>query len=79
AVNAKQITSLKLLNDIPAWLKTLRLHKYTAALDGIPWKELIYLSDEQLEQRGVTAMGARGKLLKAFDVVKQHYEDGLIE
>lgn len=79
AVNVKQITSAKLLSDIPTWLKTLRLHKYTAALEGIPWKELIYLSDEQLEQRGVSAMGARGKLLKAFEVVRQHYEGGIIE
>jgi hypothetical protein len=78
AVNPKQITNPKLLNDIPAWLKTLRLHKYTQALQGIPWKELIYLTDEQLEGKGVSAMGARGKLLKAFDIVRQYYEDGLI-
>lgn len=79
AINPKQLTNINLLNDIPMWLKTLRLHKYTVALQDTPWKELIYLDDKQLEQKGVTAMGARGKLLKAFDVVKQYYENGEIK
>lgn len=79
AINPKQITSVKLLNDIPAWLKTLRLHKYTAALQDVFWKELIYFDDQQLEQKGVSAMGARGKLLKAFEIVKQSYERGDIK
>ncbi|ONH66768.1 Protein VTS1 [Cyberlindnera fabianii] len=78
AINPKQITNPKLLADIPSWLKTLRLHKYTPCLQDTPWKELIYFDDEKLTQKGVTAMGARGKLLKAFEVVRQYYEDGLI-
>lgn len=65
-----EIASVDLLNNIPAWLKLLRLHKYTDCLKGLHWKTLIELSDEQLEERGVKALGARRKLLKAFDAVK---------
>lgn len=79
AINPKQITSVKLLNDVPAWLKTLRLHKYTNALQSTTWKELIYLDDKQLEEKGVSAMGARGKLLKAFEIVRMAYERGDIK
>lgn len=79
AINPKQITSVKLLNDVPAWLKTLRLHKYTIALQSTPWRELIYLDDKQLEEKGVSAMGARGKLLKAFEIVRIAYEKGEIK
>lgn len=66
-----EIASVELLNNIPAWLKLLRLHKYTDCLKGLHWKTLVDLSDEQLEERGVKALGARRKLLKAFDAVKQ--------
>lgn len=65
-----EVTSTELLENIPAWLKLLRLHKYTESLKDIPWQELIELSDEQLEAKGVKALGARRKLLKAFDVIK---------
>lgn len=64
------VANIDLLNNIPAWLKLLRLHKYTECLKDIPWTELIELNDEQLEDRGVKALGARRKLLKAFDVIK---------
>lgn len=66
-----EIASLELLNNIPAWLKLLRLHKYTDCLKDIYWKELVCLSDQQLEDRGVRALGARRKLLKAFEAVRQ--------
>ena len=38
----------------------------------VPWKELIELDNDQLESKGVAALGARRKLLKAFDVVKNN-------
>lgn len=60
-----------LLNDVPAWLKTLRLHKYTTILEHYNWHDLIELDDKQLEDLGVNALGARNKLLKAFNVVKE--------
>lgn len=66
-----EIASIDLLTNIPAWLKLLRLHKYTDCLKDIHWRELVELDDQQLEDKGVKALGARRKLLKAFDVVRQ--------
>lgn len=63
-------TDPTLLQDIPAWLRSLRLHKYTDNLKDLKWNELVELNDEQLEKRGVNALGARRKMLKVFDQVK---------
>ena len=57
-------TDVELLKDIPAWLRSLRLHKYTDNLKDIDWKDLIQLDDAGLEKRGVNALGARRKMLK---------------
>jgi len=53
-----------LLQDIPNWLRSLRLHKYTDNLKDLKWQELVELDDEGLEKRGVNALGARRKMLK---------------
>ncbi|KAI5949665.1 VTS1 [Candida margitis] len=65
-----EVASVELLNNIPAWLKLLRLHKYTDCLKDMYWKDLIELNSDQLEEKGVAALGARRKLLKAFEAVK---------
>lgn len=57
-------TNTELLQDIPAWLRSLRLHKYTDNLKDLKWTDLIELDDEGLEKRGVAAVGARRKMLK---------------
>ena len=57
-------TDVNLLKDIPGWLRSLRLHKYTDNLKDIPWEELILLDEKGLEARGVNALGARNKMLK---------------
>ena len=57
-------TDIQLLRDIPSWLRTLRLHKYTDQLKDMKWQDLVQLDDEALEERGVAAKGARSKLLK---------------
>ena len=57
-------TDPALLKDIPGWLRTLRLHKYTDNLKDMRWQDLVQLDDEGLERRGVAAKGARSKLLK---------------
>lgn len=57
-------TDLSLLQDIPAWLRSLRLHKYTDNLKSLGWTELVELDDKGLEDRGVNALGARRKMLK---------------
>ncbi|ODQ49099.1 hypothetical protein PICMEDRAFT_18969, partial [Pichia membranifaciens NRRL Y-2026] len=55
-----------LLADIPAWLKTLRLHKYTENLQHLRWQDMVALDDAALAQLGVSTLGARNKLLKSF-------------
>lgn len=60
--------------DIPAWLRSLRLHKYTPIFEKMSYKDMIKLSDEDLEKLGVAALGARRKMLKVFTMVLEHLE-----
>lgn len=60
----------KLLNDIPAWFRSMRLHKYTSLFETMKWQEIIQMDDEKLTEKGVAALGARRKMLKVFDQVK---------
>ncbi|ODV90336.1 hypothetical protein CANCADRAFT_12739, partial [Tortispora caseinolytica NRRL Y-17796] len=55
-----------LVKDIPAWLRSQRLHKYTDNLKDLNYKQMLKLTDEELESRGVNATGARRKMLKSF-------------
>ncbi|KAG6812538.1 hypothetical protein H0H92_002307 [Tricholoma furcatifolium] len=57
----------EMLKDIPAWLRSLRLHKYTACFDGLTWQEIVVLDDATLEAKGVAALGARRRLLRTFE------------
>jgi hypothetical protein len=61
----------ELLKDVPAWLKSLRLHKYTHCFEGMTWKEMVELDESTLEAKGVAALGARRRLVKTFDAVKR--------
>lgn len=79
SMNAKGLCDPKLLKNVPAWLKSLRLHKYSEALGSKPWFELIYLDDEALENMGVSALGARRKLLKAFSIVREYKANDMID
>ncbi|KAL4907350.1 protein vts1 [Aspergillus multicolor] len=72
-------TDPNLLKDIPSWLRSLRLHKYTDNLKDLKWTELVELSDKQLEERGVNALGARNKMLKVFEQVREAKADGKLE
>ncbi|KAK6952942.1 Flap-structured DNA-binding and RNA-binding protein [Daldinia eschscholtzii] len=42
----------------------------------LKWTELIELDDKALEERGVNALGARRKMLKVFDQVKEAKAEG---
>ncbi|KAK9386606.1 hypothetical protein V1515DRAFT_604189 [Lipomyces mesembrius] len=66
-----QLPDDSLLHDIPSWLRSLRLHKYTDNLKDLIWEDLVQLSEEQLVDRGVSALGARRKMLKVFEVVRE--------
>lgn len=69
--NPDEPIDVNLLNDIPAWLRTLRLHKYTPNFDGSStWKEMIMMTNTDLENKGVAALGARRKLLKVFENIR---------
>lgn len=59
-----------LLNDVPAWLRSLRLHKYTPNFESLTWRDMIVMDEAQLEARGVAALGARRKMLKTFETVR---------
>lgn len=62
-------TDPALLGDIPSWLRSLRLHKYTDNLKDLSWQELVELDEKGLEARGVNALGARNKMLKVCSVL----------
>lgn len=70
---------MELLQDIGAWLRSLRLHKYTDNLADLKWTELVQLTDEDLEARGVNALGARRKLLKVFEQIKEAQAAGQLQ
>ncbi|QKX53374.1 uncharacterized protein TRUGW13939_00452 [Talaromyces rugulosus] len=72
-------TDPTLLKDIPAWLRSLRLHKYTDNLKDLKWSDLVELDDKGLEDRGVNALGARNKMLKVFEQVKEARAEGKLE
>ncbi|KAL2356075.1 SAM domain-containing protein [Cryomyces antarcticus] len=65
-------TDLSLLNDVPNWLRSLRLHKYTDNLKDMRWQDLVALDEQGLEQKGVNALGARRKLLKVCSQIACH-------
>jgi hypothetical protein len=60
-----------LLNDVPAWLRSLRLHKYTPNFEGMKWQDMVALDEAALEAKGVAALGARRKMLKTFELVRK--------
>ncbi|KAA1079081.1 hypothetical protein PGT21_030969 [Puccinia graminis f. sp. tritici] len=68
--NPDEDLDMNLLNDIPAWLRGLRLHKYTPNFAGCTWQEMVLMSDATLEARGVAAVGARRKMLRTFETVR---------
>ncbi|KAF1362371.1 hypothetical protein EJ07DRAFT_107690 [Lizonia empirigonia] len=72
-------TDPSLLQDIPNWLRSLRLHKYTDNLKDLKWQELVELDDAGLEARGVNALGARRKMLKVFEQVQEAKQEGKLQ
>jgi len=59
------------LHDVPGWLRTLRLHKYTPNFEGMTWKDMVVMDETALEAQGVAALGARRKMLKTFEIVRK--------
>ncbi|CAO3641492.1 unnamed protein product [Cunninghamella blakesleeana] len=74
-----EVIDMQLLQDVPAWFRSLRLHKYNAIFEPMKWQDIIKLTDADLEEKGVAALGARRKMLKVFENIKQHCEENNIE
>lgn len=70
-----EVVDFELLKDIPAWMRSLRLHKYTALFDKMHWRDIVAMDDQQLADIGVAALGARRKFLKIFEGIKKEAED----
>ncbi|KAI8342772.1 hypothetical protein BC941DRAFT_448953 [Chlamydoabsidia padenii] len=70
---------LELLQDVPAWFRSLRLHKYNAIFEPMKWQDIIKLSDAELEAKGVAALGARRKMLKVFENIRAECDENNID
>ncbi|KAK0086293.1 hypothetical protein PV325_001840 [Microctonus aethiopoides] len=60
------------MRDVPAWLKTLRLHKYSYLFATMSYDEMLELTEDQLAEQGVTK-GARHKLALSIAKLHQRY------
>ena len=72
--------------EVKVWLKNLRLHKYCNLFMHMNYEEMVGLTEAELERlgsvkllagsavlrfAGVTAKGARGKIAKELEMLKQ--------
>ncbi|CAL4058781.1 unnamed protein product, partial [Meganyctiphanes norvegica] len=60
------------MRDVGAWLKSLRLHKYSPLLSNLSYQELLALDEVTLESQGVTK-GARHKIVLSIEKLKDRY------
>ncbi|XP_033106634.1 protein Smaug homolog 1-like [Anneissia japonica] len=58
------------MKDVPSWLKTLRLHKYSYLFQQLTYQEMLDLTEEQLEAMNVTK-GARHKIVLSIQKLKE--------
>ncbi|XP_056135242.1 protein Smaug homolog 1 isoform X2 [Lampris incognitus] len=58
------------MRDVPAWLKSLRLHKYAALFSTMTYDEMMSLTEQQLELKSVTK-GARHKIVISIQKLKE--------
>ncbi|XP_056135246.1 protein Smaug homolog 1 isoform X5 [Lampris incognitus] len=56
--------------NVPAWLKSLRLHKYAALFSTMTYDEMMSLTEQQLELKSVTK-GARHKIVISIQKLKE--------
>ncbi|KAI8140668.1 hypothetical protein BJV82DRAFT_214299 [Fennellomyces sp. T-0311] len=72
---AAETVDFELMKDVQNWLRSLRLHKYSHAFDGMQWQQVVRMTDEDMLQAGVSTLGARRKLLKVFENVMRHCDE----
>lgn len=68
---AEEDVDPSVLMDVPAWLRSLRLHKYTPNFEGMQWQDMVVMDEAALEAKGVAALGARRKMMKTFELVRK--------
>ncbi|XP_010890654.1 protein Smaug homolog 1 isoform X4 [Esox lucius] len=56
--------------NVPAWLKSLRLHKYASLFSTMTYDEMMSLTEQQLESQNVTK-GARHKIVISIQKLKE--------
>ncbi|KAI8333858.1 hypothetical protein BC941DRAFT_515861 [Chlamydoabsidia padenii] len=74
-----EVVDMELLQDVPAWFRSLRLHKYNSIFEPMKWQDIVKLTDAELEAKGVAALGARRKMLKIFETIRTHCEENNID
>lgn len=57
------------MQDVPTWLKSLRLHKYKLIFSELTYEEMLGLTEQQLEEKNVTK-GARHKIIVNIDKLR---------
>lgn len=57
------------MQDVPGWLKSLRLHKYKLIFSELTYEEMLGLTEQQLEEKNVTK-GARHKIIVNIDKLR---------
>ncbi|KAF4530457.1 hypothetical protein B566_EDAN018608 [Ephemera danica] len=58
------------MKDVAAWLKSLRLHKYSWLFASMTYDEMLALTEDALEARGVTK-GARHKIVLSIKKLRE--------
>lgn len=58
-----------LIKDVAAWLKRIRLHKYSLQLSNYTFEEMLQLNDESLLNLEFT-VGAKDKLIRELDKLR---------
>ncbi|XP_006817055.1 protein Smaug homolog 1-like [Saccoglossus kowalevskii] len=61
------------MKDVPAWLKSLRLHKYSQLFQQLTYEEMMTLTEESLEAKNVTK-GARNKIILSIRKLTEREE-----
>ncbi|XP_061594235.1 protein Smaug homolog 1 isoform X3 [Cololabis saira] len=59
------------MRDVPAWLKSLRLHKYAALFSTMTYDEMMSLTEELLEAQQKVTKGARHKIVISIQKLKE--------
>ena len=58
------------MENVPGWLKQLRLHKYTELMMSLSYQELTSLQEDKLQKMNVTK-GARRKIILSIEKLSE--------